>query len=203
MSSRPTEGTRVADYGERAPRGEGFECISGENSSPGEVPERGWLTVAMSRDRPKRSTRARRDTSASAGPSVRRFAYEGDRPAKWAASDDIWVHGYWVWDWADEYLRVARLDTAAREVHPAEPHHGYGYAKGQRFYFLNILEELDAPGEWYLDRTTGILYIWPPETPREGDVTVSVLEEPMISLDGTSHVTVRGLALENARGCGG
>ena len=27
-----------------------------------------------------------------------------------------------------------------------------------------MLEELDAPGEWYLDGTTGTLYFWPPGT---------------------------------------
>ena len=25
-----------------------------------------------------------------------RFQYEGDRPARWAALDDVWVHGYWT-----------------------------------------------------------------------------------------------------------
>ena len=37
-----------------------------------------------------------------------------------------------------------------------------GNLKGERsdgrFYFYHILEELDRPGEWYLDRKTGILY---------------------------------------------
>ncbi len=195
----------VADYGEASPaRGKRIEVyFRGKFLTLARYPNEGWLTIAdVPQTGPKRLNEGLdRDTSAvPRGRHYGRFTYEGDRPAKWAASDDIWVHGYWVWDWADEYLRAARIDTASREVHPAEPHHGYGYAKGQRFYFLNILEELDAPGEWYLDRTTGILYIWPPETPREGDVTVSALEAPMIALDGASHVTVRGLALENSRG---
>ena len=30
------------------------------------------------------------------------------------------------------------------------------------FYALNLIHELDQPGEYYLDRTTGKLYLWPP-----------------------------------------
>ena len=110
------------------------------------------------------------------------------------------MHGYWTWDWSDQYLRVDKLDTVKREITPAEPHHGYGYTKGQRFYFLNVLEELDSPGEWFLDIDTGILYFWPPSQPGEGDVLVSLLEEPMFTLDGASNVTIRCLLFEGGRG---
>ena len=37
------------------------------------------------------------------------FHFEGDRPATWAASDDIWVHGYWAYDWANSYERIAAI----------------------------------------------------------------------------------------------
>ena len=34
-----------------------------------------------------------------------------------------------------------------------------------RYYVENVREALDAPGEWYLDRKTGVLLYWP----REGE----------------------------------
>lgn len=33
---------------------------------------------------------------------------------------------------------------------------------GNRYFVANAFEELDAPGEWYLDRASGNLYFWPP-----------------------------------------
>ena len=30
-----------------------------------------------------------------------------------------------------------------------------------RYYIENTLEGVNEPGEWYLDRQTGILYFWP------------------------------------------
>ena len=131
-----------------------------------------------------------------------RFIYEGDRPARWAASDDVWVHGYWQWDYAEACDRVKSIDTAAREIITDAPHGYDGYSPGKRYYAFNVLEELDEPGEWYLDRKSGLLYFWPPAPLRSGTAMVSLLEEPLIVLDGASQVTLRGLTLECARADG-
>ena len=49
-----------------------------------------------------------------------------------------------------------------------------GIRADQRFYAYNLLEELDAPGEWYLDRQKGLLYFYPPSDCQEADVRFSV-----------------------------
>ena len=128
------------------------------------------------------------------------FFYDGDRPRRWADVSNIWMHGYWTWDWADSYERIKSIDTAARSITTCEPHGVYGYKAKQRYYFLNILEELDSPGEWYLDRNTTLLYFWPPEPIEKCEVMVSLLEEPLIALENASYVTFRGMTLEVARG---
>ncbi len=130
------------------------------------------------------------------------FTYDGERPQRWAASDDIWVHGYWAYDWANSYERVQRLYPVARVVETAPPHGHYYFHKGQRFCFLNVLEELDQPGEYYVDRVTGILYFWPPAPLAGADILVSVLTEPLVTMNGVSHVTFRDLTLEAGRGTG-
>jgi Right handed beta helix region len=129
------------------------------------------------------------------------FRYDGSRPSGWADQRDIWMHGYWVWDWRDAYQKVGRIDTASHMLYPEPPHHHYGYQKGQRYYFLNVLEELDSPGEWVLDAEKGLLYFWPPSVCGPEDVTVSLMKDPMILLDGTSHVRFQGLILESSRAC--
>jgi parallel beta-helix repeat protein len=129
------------------------------------------------------------------------FQYDDNRPSGWADQRDIWMHGYWVWDWRDEYEKVERIDTASRTVYPHPPYHHYGYQKGQRYYFLNVLEELDSPGEWVLDAEKGLLYCWPPSVIGPDDVTVSLLKKPMILLDGASNVRFQGFVLECSRAC--
>ncbi len=127
------------------------------------------------------------------------FRYDGNRPSGWADQHDIWMHGYWVWDWRDDYQKVERIDTASRTVYPQPPHHYYGYQKGQRYYFLNVLEEIDSPGEWALDAEKGLLYFWPPSAIGPDDVMVSMMKQPMVLLDGASHLRIQGLMFECSR----
>ena len=125
--------------------------------------------------------------------------YEGDRPKRWTHENDVWVHGYWFWDWSDERQKVESIDTEKRIISVVPPFHGYGYRIGQWFYAMNILAELDAPGEWYLDRETGILYFWPPTPIEDGRAVVSV-SDTLMSLTDVSHVALQGLILEVGRG---
>lgn len=138
------------------------------------------------------------------------FYYSGDRPRRWKDTTDLWVHGYWAWDWANSYERVEKLDPENRLVTTAPPRGLYGFRKGQRFFFLNLLEELDGPGEYYVDRQAGRLYFWPPEAgggdaagPVAGrELLLSGLESPLITLTEAAHVEFRGLILECTRGDG-
>lgn len=125
------------------------------------------------------------------------FIYEGDRPQRWLDDSDGWVSGYWFWDWSEGRQKIRRIDRTAGTIELQPPHHGYGFRKGQRYYAFNLLAELDAPGEWYLDRERGNLYFWPPG-PINDNVTFSVLPT-LFALQDVSHVTLRGFLLENTR----
>jgi len=136
------------------------------------------------------------------GPKGTCFTYHGDRPERWGKADDIWVHGYFNRNWCDTYENVAAINTAKHEITTREPHDYRGYKAGQRIYFLNLLEELDEPGEWYLDRRTASLYFWPTEPIETGRAYVSLLETPLVELRDTEYVTLRNLVLECTRGSG-
>lgn len=130
------------------------------------------------------------------------FVYDGNRPSRWTDAQDAWLHGYWKWDWADCYVQIARIDTANKTILTKEPHSSYPYTKGKRFYALNLLEELDYPGEWYLDRDSGTLYFWPPADIARARIFVSLLQEPMLSLQNTRNITLQDLTFEYTCGAG-
>jgi tetratricopeptide (TPR) repeat protein len=127
------------------------------------------------------------------------FVYDGDRPARWKDENDAWLYGYWFHDWADSYEKITSIDTAQRLITLAPPLHNYGFAKGRRYYAFNLLSEIDRPGEWYLDRSRGVLYFWPPSNPNRATVEVSMFAAPFVELDGVAHVAFRGLTWELGR----
>lgn len=133
------------------------------------------------------------------GSKTGKFIYEDDRPKRWAGEKDIWVHGYWFWDWSDERHKVESIDTERRMISVTPPYHGFGYRVGQWFYAMNILAEIDTPGEWYLDRENGILYFWPPKPIEEGGAVVSVADT-LIKFEDVSYLTFEGVVFEAARG---
>lgn len=128
------------------------------------------------------------------------FFYESDRPSRWKDTAHVWIHGYWTYDWANSYEQIDELDAERHFVRTKEPYGLYGFSKGQRIYYLNILEELDQPGEWYVDVQSGLLYFWPPAPVETGEVLFSMLEQPFIRLNGASHIILRGIVFEAARG---
>ncbi len=133
------------------------------------------------------------------GDAIGRFTYDGDRPNRWRAEKDIWLTGYWFWDWADAYQKVEAIDANKKIISIKEPYHNYGYRKGARYHALNLLSEIDSPGEWYLDRQTGVLYFWPPAEIGSAKTFVS-MAGTMISVAGAEYVTLRGLTIEMNRG---
>lgn len=190
------------DFGRILPRGYG---LSGDPTNPwvdlyvdgrpmelARWPNHGFLTTG--------SVHAGRDGTEQAN-RAGTFEFAEDRPLEWQSPEDIWMFGYWVHLWAGRSVQVAKIDAAARQV-TTTGSTAYGYRQGQPYYFFNVLEELDQPGEWYLDRSSGKLYLFPPKSLAGAIVEIPVLSEPFAILRGVEHVTFRGLAFELGRADG-
>ncbi|MBM3500780.1 MAG: hypothetical protein FJX74_19140, partial [Armatimonadetes bacterium] len=124
------------------------------------------------------------------------FEYEGDRPTRWGQAQDAWVYGYFRWLWADDSVPIGAIDTQTRQLKLGLPT-GYGETvQGAPYYVFNLLEEIDRPGEWYLDRDSGLLYFLPPSDPAQAEVTLSMLSGPFATLTDASWVTLEGFTFE-------
>jgi hypothetical protein len=130
------------------------------------------------------------------------FSCADDRLDRWVGEPDVMVHGYWFWDWADQRHKVASIDAASNIItiftNATYRYHTYGYRDGQWFYAYNLLPELDAPGEWYLDRASGVLYFWPPAPLDQGEAMVSQLAT-LLTLTNASHITFQGFIFEGCQ----
>ena len=131
--------------------------------------------------------------------SSTQFTYSGTRPERWTQAEAPWAHGYWYHMWADEHLAISGINTATKTV-ALDGTHVYGTKANQPYYFYNLLEEIDVPGEWYLNRATGILYYWPVAALAEAEIEVSLVEEPLFRIAGASHLRFADLVFECTRG---
>lgn len=138
------------------------------------------------------------DIRGTIGDAVGKWTYEGDRPSRWTAEKDGWLYGYWFWDWSAQHQKIKAIDPAQSLIEVAEPYHGYGYRNGQWYYALNLLCEIDTPGEWYADRVSGTLYFWPPADIASAEAFVSYLPTAVV-IDGADHVELDGLVIEGLR----
>ena len=127
------------------------------------------------------------------------FIYSGDRPAKWQTLTNGFIYGFWNHDWADSYIPLKHIDKANKKIVVTK---NQTFRAGQRWRAINLLEELDSPGEWYFDRTEGLLYIWPPGPLEENEIIISTLTKPLIILDNVSHLYFDGITFEYGRGHG-
>ncbi len=72
---------------------------------------------------------------------------------------------------------------------------GYCAREGMFFYFYHVPEELDVPGEYYIDEATGYLYLYPEDDHATASYSMPKTEN-IITLDGTSYVSFEGLTFE-------
>ncbi len=140
------------------------------------------------------------------------FVAREERVGRWNVAEGVWVEGYWRVPWAPSVLRVASIDPRTRQVALAAPIGGgigSKYAKApalgdgkEPWWAVNLLEEIDLPGEWAVDFRSGKLYVWPPSAPDKADCAIADLESPMVRIRGASSVVVEGIVFEQGLGDG-
>ncbi len=128
------------------------------------------------------------------------FYYDDERPARWEPSDQLWTLGYWAWDWANSCEHVEILDTEKKFIRNYPPYGNYSYIPGQRFRFYHILEEVNQPGDYYIDVKEKKAYIYPEKMDDSTEITISVMEEPILSLSGSENIRLEGISFEAVRG---
>jgi len=89
------------------------------------------------------------------------YCKPGDLKESWARAPGAEVHLFAAWGWFDEIARVTSVDQANGLVRLQGNECQYGIREGNRFFLEGVREELDQPGEWYLDSKAGRVYYWP------------------------------------------
>ncbi|PKN27564.1 MAG: hypothetical protein CVU65_02095 [Deltaproteobacteria bacterium HGW-Deltaproteobacteria-22] len=121
----------------------------------------------------------------------------GDRHLGWATAQDPWLQGLFKELWADDTLPA---EVFADGLATLDDSPSYGIEPLRPFFVLNLLEELDVPGEYWVDRNAGLLYLWPPSEPGEARIEASIFDGPLLEVRDAEHLRFAGLDFSLTRG---
>jgi len=138
------------------------------------------------------------------------FTVDYDRPSLWSKADQAWLAGTLGPNYEFDYYPVSRFDNDEKRVYLSKGT-VEKYYTDPYYRFENIPEELDAPGEYYIDREKGMLYFYPPEDAPANSVLTVTMPTPTLSWNGKApnsmfrlenckDITFENLTLKGGRG---
>jgi hypothetical protein len=148
------------------------------------------------------------------GPGTRggTFEFHENHIKNWKRTADegrLWLIGSWYAPWRFEAIRAGSLDATNKTITFAtgvDSGIGSKYvsdgagAGNEPWHAINLLEELDQPGEWVADFDSQKIYLWP-QSPTSA-ICVAFLANPVISIKGATNIVLRGLTIRHGLGNG-
>ena len=135
------------------------------------------------------------------GKSFRLAPELSDRVNNWKKSDwgKMTVYGPVGTEWLTANSHITSIQDGLIVID-----HSGGKSQGGKspLRIRNCFPELDAPGEYFIDEDTKILYFYPPKNvDKNSEIYLSTIGEPLIDCRA-SFVTFRGLTLNGTRTVG-
>jgi len=168
--------------------------VNGERRPRSRLPREGLYRFAALLQRP-------RDIMWNQG--QRAMAYAGNDLRPWRNLSDVEIIA--VHFWIEEHLPIASVEPASNIVTFTRPSLFRLTAEQNptpaSYFIENVMEAVETPGQWYLDRASGTLYYLPApgETPEATPVVAPRLTT-VILFEGSAsqpvaHINLRGLSV--------
>lgn len=134
------------------------------------------------------------------------YSFSGERPKKWADEDDVWLHGYWKYLYADSYEKVGGYENGRLVLLPPYNRYGFndvtrGFMTETRWYALNLLSEMDRRGEWKISADRKKMWFFPPKKFNPEKCVLSTYG-PVFVMTGCDYVTIRDVEMSHVKGDG-
>lgn len=121
---------------------------------------------------------------------------------RWGKAKDAYLEGAFGAEYFFEWAKIGSVDTTAQTVTMADWTQ-YGMKNMCKWSITNLVEELDIPGEWYIDFDKMLMYYYPryPIDVTNDTLEIAVLKDTMLTVDSIGDegsVTIDGLTFCNS-----
>lgn len=140
--------------------------------------------------------------------SKKKFKYHANDIKEWPSIEGAEVVIYPGHNWGGGAQTILSIDRTSQIITLAQDA-TREFLAGNRYYFQNLIEELDSPGEWYYDRRQKTLYYWPQNEADLELLTIPVLKS-IVDIRGKklgdkyygtpSYIRLEGFELEGCEG---
>lgn len=121
---------------------------------------------------------------------------------RWKTADNLFVKGYLYYTWAGEWAQVDAINTSDKTITLKNATRN-GVEEGKRFAVVNLLEEIDRAGEWFIDKNSGKLYYYAPYELTEDDVfEIGGVQSDVVKFTNTENIILENITIEKNRANG-
>lgn len=116
-----------------------------------------------------------------------------DRIARWEGAQNAFVRGRFIHGYRHEINSVKEFNAKDRTITCNTTKTGAG--KGDPYQVYNLYEEIDIPGEFYIDTKKKQLYYYPSKNLEGVELSVSVIPDG-IHITGSQYLNFEGISFE-------
>lgn len=127
------------------------------------------------------------------------LSLEDDRAKNWSSIKDVWMYGCFSREYADDSMNLDEYNAETGE-YTLRYDLILGAAVGGSCKFVNVFEELDSPGEWYVDTDTGMLYLYTDNIDGIESMTYVTKSGSLFNIENTSGISYSGITFTETCG---
>ncbi|MBQ3022949.1 MAG: right-handed parallel beta-helix repeat-containing protein [Clostridia bacterium] len=126
------------------------------------------------------------------------WKYTNLRPERWEKADQAVIRGYLGSEYAMDWTTFGGVNLESKTMFLGWKSI-YGVSAGHRWRIENLLEEVDSPGEFFIDKNTKKLYYYPPYKLKTTDkLTLSTYSKSYIYVNGASNIIFDGINVSDS-----
>lgn len=131
-----------------------------------------------------------------------KIGYEDSRADRWKDAANAYVVGGLNISWAFVRRKVEDIDKNNKiiQLQPITDYEtGKVSATNGQYAIENLIEELDVPGEYYVDEDNALLYYYPPYSTKNISLEIAVDDIDLLDLESAKNIQFKGIEFCNVR----